>query len=256
MGVRFRWAISPATRSRRAADPNRGLYDASRYVVSGCSTRALSIAANSRVDGWGSTPGAAVRAIDVPGTSACLVIARVQKSLELTTPGTSMGRLGSRDIGFAAEGGGQNSFHNSVRQAPADRALGNSDMRHRSPQRADSWFAPTTDRDSFVEGDLRIVIFHSARLEVRVRAKVIALRADPGALRQRPDTSVCRCGLEVGLSDGMTLTATFNPEFESARGDTAVEPLRYETFFPAKRPFFVEGSTSSYRQHQRRAGTH
>ncbi len=49
--------------------------------------------------------------------------------------------------------------------------------------------------------------------------------------------------LRVGLPKGLTLTATVNPDFGQVEVDPAVVNLSaYETFFPEKRPFFLEGS--------------
>ena len=54
-----------------------------------------------------------------------------------------------------------------------------------------------------------------------------------------------KAGLDVkyGLPAGLTLTATINPDFGQAEVDPAVVNLTaFETFFPEKRPFFVEGA--------------
>jgi hypothetical protein len=49
--------------------------------------------------------------------------------------------------------------------------------------------------------------------------------------------------LKYGLPSGLTLTATVNPDFGQVEVDPAVVNLSaYETFFPEKRPFFVEGA--------------
>lgn len=49
--------------------------------------------------------------------------------------------------------------------------------------------------------------------------------------------------LKYGLPRGLTLTATVNPDFGQVEVDPAVVNLSaYETFFPEKRPFFVEGA--------------
>ena len=49
---------------------------------------------------------------------------------------------------------------------------------------------------------------------------------------------------KIGLSSNTTLNATVNPDFGQVEVDPAVVNLSdYETFFPEKRPFFVEGST-------------
>jgi hypothetical protein len=45
------------------------------------------------------------------------------------------------------------------------------------------------------------------------------------------------------LTSGLTLTATLNPDFGQVEADPAVVNLSaFETFFPERRPFFVEGS--------------
>jgi hypothetical protein len=49
--------------------------------------------------------------------------------------------------------------------------------------------------------------------------------------------------LQMGLPGGLTLTGTVNPDFGQVEVDPAVVNLSaYETFFPEKRPFFLEGS--------------
>ncbi len=49
--------------------------------------------------------------------------------------------------------------------------------------------------------------------------------------------------LRYGLPGGLTLTAALNPDFGQVEVDPAVVNLTaYETFFPEKRPFFLEGS--------------
>jgi hypothetical protein len=49
--------------------------------------------------------------------------------------------------------------------------------------------------------------------------------------------------LKYGLPGGLTLTATANPDFGQVEVDPAVVNLSaYESFFPEKRPFFVEGA--------------
>ena len=52
-------------------------------------------------------------------------------------------------------------------------------------------------------------------------------------------------GLDVkyAVTPGLTLTATVNPDFGQVEADPAVVNLdAFETFFPERRPFFVEGS--------------
>ncbi|MFH0989584.1 MAG: DUF5916 domain-containing protein [bacterium] len=49
--------------------------------------------------------------------------------------------------------------------------------------------------------------------------------------------------LKVRPSGGITIDATFNPDFGQVEADPAVLNLTtYETFYPEKRPFFIEGS--------------
>src|SRR5436190_16517875 len=49
--------------------------------------------------------------------------------------------------------------------------------------------------------------------------------------------------LRYGLPAGLTLTATINPDFGQVEVDPSVVNLSaFETFFPEKRPFFLEGS--------------
>ncbi|AHG93758.1 hypothetical protein J421_6223 (plasmid) [Gemmatirosa kalamazoonensis] len=49
--------------------------------------------------------------------------------------------------------------------------------------------------------------------------------------------------VRYGLPGGLTLTATINPDFGQVEVDPAVVNLTaFETFFPEKRPFFLEGS--------------
>lgn len=49
--------------------------------------------------------------------------------------------------------------------------------------------------------------------------------------------------LKLGIGPALTLDATINPDFGQVEADPAVVNLTaYESFFPEKRPFFVEGS--------------
>ncbi len=50
--------------------------------------------------------------------------------------------------------------------------------------------------------------------------------------------------VKLGLPNGLTLTATVNPDFGQVEVDPAVVNLSaFESFFPEKRPFFVEGAS-------------
>ncbi len=49
--------------------------------------------------------------------------------------------------------------------------------------------------------------------------------------------------LKYGLTSNLTLTATINPDFGQVEADPSVVNLTaYESYFPEKRPFFVEGA--------------
>jgi hypothetical protein len=50
--------------------------------------------------------------------------------------------------------------------------------------------------------------------------------------------------LMYGLTSNMTLNATVNPDFGQVEADPAVVNLSaFETYFPERRPFFVEGAS-------------
>jgi len=115
----------------------------------------------------------------------------------------------------------------------------------------DSWSPWKLTDPGFVslEGDLAGIldIPTPRRLEVMpyVSAKLTRAPGDPAnpfyrANDTKPSTGV---DLKYGLPSGLTLTATANPDFGQVEVDPAVVNLSaYETFFPEKRPFFVEGA--------------
>jgi Domain of unknown function (DUF5916)/Carbohydrate family 9 binding domain-like len=115
----------------------------------------------------------------------------------------------------------------------------------------DSWSPWKLTDPGFVslEGDLAGIldIPTPRRLEVMpyVSAKLTRAPGDPAnpfyrANDMKPSTGV---DLKYGLPSGLTLTATANPDFGQVEVDPAVVNLSaYETFFPEKRPFFVEGA--------------
>ncbi|NUN68762.1 MAG: carbohydrate binding family 9 domain-containing protein [Bacteroidetes bacterium] len=58
--------------------------------------------------------------------------------------------------------------------------------------------------------------------------------------RLRPDAGV---DLKYGVTSNFTLDATINPDFAQVEADPAVLNLSsFETFYPEKRPFFIEGT--------------
>ena len=84
---------------------------------------------------------------------------------------------------------------------------------------------------------LELVPYTVARTDVRTRFNT----SDPFLQRQdhRADG-----GLDVkyGLTSSLTLTGTVNPDFGQVEVDPAVVNLsQFETFYPEKRPFFIEG---------------
>ncbi|HEY0527751.1 MAG TPA: DUF5916 domain-containing protein [Gemmatimonadaceae bacterium] len=86
------------------------------------------------------------------------------------------------------------------------------------------------------------------RLEVMpyVSTKLTRAPGDPAdPFYRRTDTKPSAgADLKYGLPNGLTLTATVNPDFGQVEVDPAVVNLSaYETFFPEKRPFFVEGAS-------------
>jgi hypothetical protein len=69
-----------------------------------------------------------------------------------------------------------------------------------------------------------------------------AIENDPFFHQNDLDTKL-GADLKYGLTGDLTLTATVNPDFGQVEADPSVVNLTaFETFFPEKRPFFVEGS--------------
>lgn len=113
-------------------------------------------------------------------------------------------------------------------------------------------FAPWVPQDAgFVSrfGNLTglVAIPNPSRLEIMpyVSSKLTSAPGDelnPFYKSKRFEQSV---GGDVrwGIPGGLTLTATVNPDFGQVEVDPAVVNLSaFETFFPEKRPFFLEGS--------------
>ena len=68
---------------------------------------------------------------------------------------------------------------------------------------------------------------------------------EPGNPLSNPADPGAAMGLDMkyAVTSGLTLTATANPDFGQVEADPAVVNLdAFETFFPERRPFFVEGS--------------
>jgi hypothetical protein len=115
----------------------------------------------------------------------------------------------------------------------------------------DSWSPWKQTDPGFVsfEGDLAgiVDIPTPRRLELMPYASARLTRApgDPANPFYRANDTKPSVGADFkyGLPSGLTLTATVNPDFGQVEVDPAVVNLSaYETFFPEKRPFFVEGA--------------
>jgi hypothetical protein len=113
-------------------------------------------------------------------------------------------------------------------------------------------FSPwTPDGSGFTSrfGEVRglVDLATPGRLEVLpyLSAKVTRQPGDPSdPFFHKTDTKPNIGGdIKYGLPKGLTLTGTINPDFGQVEVDPAVVNLSaFETFFPEKRPFFLEGS--------------
>lgn len=94
-------------------------------------------------------------------------------------------------------------------------------------------------------GELRglVGIASPRRLEVApyTVVKTANVPAGPGAYVQRSAATI-GADLKYGLTSNLTIDATVNPDFGQVEADPSVLNLTaFETFFPEKRPFFLEG---------------
>ncbi len=115
----------------------------------------------------------------------------------------------------------------------------------------DAWSPWTPQSPGFVSGFGDLVGLVNVpvprRLEVAPYASAKVTRA-PGSTADpfyHPTDTKPSVGadLQMGLPGGLSLTGTVNPDFGQVEVDPAVVNLSaYETFFPEKRPFFLEGS--------------
>ena len=128
----------------------------------------------------------------------------------------------------------------------------------------DSWSPWTQNDGGFIsrEGDVTgiVDIPMPHRLEVMPYASTRLTRAPATGRAGDPFFSHNDLGVSMGadvkagLPGGLTLTGTINPDFGQVEVDPAVVNLSaFETFFPEKRPFFVEGA-DVFRFGQVRAG--
>lgn len=118
-------------------------------------------------------------------------------------------------------------------------------------QERDSWSPWTQQSPGYVSsfGELEGLsgIPAPERLEIAPYTSARLTRA-PGTTANpffRSNDSRVAVGTDVryGLPNGLTLTGTVNPDFGQVEVDPAVVNLSaFETFFPEKRPFFLEGN--------------
>jgi len=115
----------------------------------------------------------------------------------------------------------------------------------------DSWSPWKQTDPGFVsfEGDLAGIVDiptpHRLEIVPYASGKLTRASGDPANPFYRANDTKPSAGLDLkyGLPSGLTLTATVNPDFGQVEVDPAVVNLSaYETFFPEKRPFFVEGA--------------
>lgn len=118
-------------------------------------------------------------------------------------------------------------------------------------QERDSWAPWTLQSPGFVssfgEIDALEGIPAPRRLEIIPYAsaqETRAPRAEGDPFFRANNTRLAAGGdAHYGLPNGLTLTATVNPDFGQVEVDPAVVNLSaFETFFPEKRPFFLEGA--------------
>ena len=94
----------------------------------------------------------------------------------------------------------------------------------------------TALRDLSAERNLQVAPYTLSRVRTHEASNT------PGT-RQANSTVDAGADLELGLGPNATLNATVNPDFGQVESDPAVLNLSaFETFFPEKRPFFVQGT--------------
>ena len=125
-------------------------------------------------------------------------------------------------------------------------------MRHLARREELSAWAPTTRADGGIVsrfGELRGLrdLDPPRRLEV-LPYSLASLRRAPGDEANpfyRPNDALGSVGADVkyGVTSDITLDVTINPDFGQVEADPAqVNLTAFETFFPERRPFFVEGA--------------
>ncbi len=118
-------------------------------------------------------------------------------------------------------------------------------------QERDTWAPWTGNSPGYVSlaGDLTNIVDLPVprRLEILPYASERVTRAPGAAADPFYRATATRTNLgadfKAGLPNGLTLNGTLNPDFGQVEVDPAVVNLTaFETFFPEKRPFFVEGA--------------
>jgi hypothetical protein len=114
-----------------------------------------------------------------------------------------------------------------------------------------SWPLLSRNANGFVSqfGEMRGLKMAGAPKKFELLPYTVAdLRTQPneaGNPLSNPNDPGAALGLDMkyAVTPGLTLTATANPDFGQVEADPAVVNLdAFETFFPERRPFFVEGS--------------
>ncbi|HEY4304937.1 MAG TPA: DUF5916 domain-containing protein [Gemmatimonadaceae bacterium] len=125
---------------------------------------------------------------------------------------------------------------------------------YRAVARRDEWtfwspYPPTAPGFVSAFGELRGLVGLTPASPVEVQPYVSSRVRTGGDLSDSPfhraahSTASVGADLRVGLGSGLSLSATVNPDFGQVEVDPAVINLTtVETFFPEKRPFFLEGS--------------
>lgn len=122
-------------------------------------------------------------------------------------------------------------------------------LRYISSRKEESWWNPVPrneNRMMSAAGQLKgISTAEAPRRLVLIPygASIVQLDTDPGTAESLSFAPNVGMDLQVGLTPETTLDATLNPDFGQVEVDEAVINLSaFETFFPEKRPFFLEGA--------------
>lgn len=122
-------------------------------------------------------------------------------------------------------------------------------LRYISSRKEESWWNPVPrneNRMMSAAGELKgISTAQAPRRLVLIpyAASMMRLDSEPSASERLSIAPNVGMDLQVGLTSETTLDATLNPDFGQVEVDEAVINLSaFETFFPEKRPFFLEGA--------------